>query len=384
MAINTQEATVEGEVIIPVEGNPAGKDLLSMYQLTRTDIFNYLQEAGAADLLLEAENGVDLLPRTVLKAVMRQPSTRTGGSMTTAMAKLGGFGELISGMSSSAEAKGESLEDSWVAFATQADIIGARTKEDEGPQIAVRAIDTVVERGQLRRKVPVINLGNGKDEHPSQAIGDLYTIARRFGIHTLDGFEGMNIVLVGDLAWYRAHHSLMIGAVTLGANVQTVEIDVAPTPGHILEYATKRGVDISHTDDIDEVIDQADVVYMGRKPSAKEFSDTEVAPEEDERTRLLLAAYEKWMLTPERVSRMKAEAAGMHPRPRGVEIPVDVDADPRMADVEQMDRMIAARMGIIASHMGKSILEAVRKMNGKVHSIDEVFKTGKTPVAPGR
>ena len=100
-------------VIQPIAGDAAGKHLLSMQQLEAADILKYIEEASAAERIIQNPDrrGINLLQHTVLKAVMRQASTRTGGSMTTAMRKLGGSAELISGMGASAEAKGESLPD---------------------------------------------------------------------------------------------------------------------------------------------------------------------------------------------------------------------------------------------------------------------------------
>jgi aspartate carbamoyltransferase catalytic subunit len=333
-------------VQLPINGDAAGKNLLSMWQLSEGDIRDYLDEAYAAEAVMREQGGINLLPFRAAKAIMQQPSTRTGGSFTTAMQKLGGAADLISGMSSSSEAKGESPEDSWVAFATQADILGIRTATEMGPVRAAHAIATALNRGQLWQMVPIINLGNGTNEHPTQALGDLFTIHKEFG-----QIEGLTIAVVGDHLRYRAHHSLLIGSVTMGANVIAVEAPVAPVPKTL---ADALGSNLLRTNDLDEAMRVCDVLYMGRNPDEYGGED----PAEQERSRQLAKVYESWVVDNARLQRMPKNAIGMHPRPRRNELHPSVDVDPRMRDIEQMANMIPMRMAIIARHMGMSIVEA--------------------------
>jgi aspartate carbamoyltransferase catalytic subunit len=343
-------------VIQPIEGVPAGKNFLYMEQLNPDDIAKYISEAYEAQAIIEdpSRGGINLLPYLVLKAIMRQPSTRTGGSMTTAMKKLGGSAELISGMGSSSEEKGETVPDSWVAFAAQADIIGVRTKEDYGPAVAARAIDQAYRDGKLVRRTLVFNLGDGKRQHPTQAMGDLFTIHRRF-----KELEGLKIAIVGDHERYRAHHSLMIGAAAVGMEIIAVESKVAPVPESIIETVGPRL--IARQYNLDTAMAEADVLYMGRNPDEYDGDDDK----EKARSRQLAADFEAWHVNHARLQRMKSEAIVLHPRPRRDELSPDVDCDPRMADIEQMSNMIPMRMAIIALHAGKSIIEANRDKNAK-------------------
>ncbi|MGD1012355.1 MAG: hypothetical protein ABR925_07480 [Acidimicrobiales bacterium] len=353
---NTHAPTPKGsgvpsaDVLEPINGEAAGKHLLSMRQLTSSDVADYMREAYAAEALRDSERrGIPLLQHAVMKAVMRQPSTRTGGSCTTAMQKLGGSADLISGMSGSSEAKGESITDSWVAFATQADILGIRTAEDEGPKIAALAIAKAVSDGGLPRLVPVINLGDGKNEHPTQALGDLFTIHKRF--KTLDG---LNLVMVGDQERYRAFHSLLIGAVTMGMHVVAVESVAAPVPRRLVDEA---GGNLEVTRDLDGAMAEADVLYVGRNPDEYEGDD----PVEKQRGAQLAEDFREWSVDYERIQKMRPDSIVMHPRPRRNELNPDIDSDPRAADVGQMFNMIPMRMAIIARHLGASIAHAVAK-----------------------
>ncbi len=339
----------QSAVMQPIEGNAYGKNLLSVRQLDDKDILTYIKEAEAAESVLRnpSQRGLVLLPHFVLKAVMRQPSTRTGGSMTTAMEKLGGSAQLISGMGSSSEAKGESLADSWAAFATQADILGIRTAEDKGPTFAAHAIETALERGDLLNIVPVINLGDGRNEHPTQALGDMYTIYKKFG-----SFEGLTATVVGDQERYRAHHSFMIAAAKLGMKLVAVESEAAPVPQ---ELVGMLGDNLTRTDDLNGAMRNADVLYLGRNPD--EYAGEDRA--EKARSAQLTRDYTTWTVDYDRIQQMSPDSIVMHPRPRRDELHPSVDIDPRMKDVEQMANMIPMRMAIIARHLGKSILESL-------------------------
>lgn len=353
----TGETVDVSSSIEPIYGDSAGKHFLYMEQLSPEDIHRYLQEAEAAESLLEdpTKGGINLLQFDVLKAVMRQPSTRTGGTLTTAMRKLGGNAELISGMHASSEAKGESLADSWVAFATQSDFLASRTKEEWGPAYAAHSIDTSFEYGKLTKRVPVINAGDGRWQHPTQAIGDLFTIQKRF-----DGqLDGLTIAIVGDHERYRAHHSLMLGAAAVGMNIIAVETPIAPIPDSIIEAVGPSL--ISRQEDLDGAMAEADILYIGRSPD--EYTDDD--KEERARAEALAKVYEGWTVDLRRIQQMETDSIVMHPRPRKGELLPDVDADPRMADVEQMANMIPVRMAIIALHAGKSIIEASQETNAE-------------------
>ena len=289
--------------------------------------------------------GLNLLPFVVLTDVMRQPSTRTAGSMATAMEKAGGSAQVFSGMEASSESKGESIPDSWVALAAQSDIIGTRTAEEYGPALAAQSINDAYDRGGLWQRVPVTNLGDGKNEHPTQDLGDKLTIYNKFG-----GFEGLTAVVVGAHGEYRAHHSFLLGANILGIKVIAVESEASPVPEEIVETLGSSLKRVG-AGELDEVLPEANVLYMGRMPD--EYTDPE-KPEEVERSRKLLEDYEQWIIDYDRMQKMQYTAIELHPRPRRKELHPSVDADHRAHDEIQMSNMIPMRMAIIARHMGKS------------------------------
>jgi aspartate carbamoyltransferase catalytic subunit len=217
-----------------MNGDPTGKDLLTMRQFTADDIYDYIETAERLETIFNDPNrrGIDLLRFVGARILMRQPSTRTGGTFVEGLYKVGGNPLLISDTGATSEAKGESLEDSFVAHATQCDVIVMRDKQAGMPEIAANAIQRSYDLGKLTRRVPVINAGDGTNEHPSQALGDLAAIREHLGVEDL---SGRTLVTVGDHERYRADHSLLLGAAAVGMDVVAVESPAAPVPLHLVQ-----------------------------------------------------------------------------------------------------------------------------------------------------
>ncbi len=334
-------------VLLPINGNPVGKHFLSMHQLTDADIAMYMQETYAAESVFV--NGTDIMTGKQLFALMRQSSTRTGGGFAHGMNKLGGHGVYQGGVANSSEAKEESRLDSEVAFATQTDIYATRTEEEMGPAFSALAMQQEFERGNLSRFIPVINAGDGKNEHPSQTMGDFFTIHKQFGT-----LRDVKTLLIGDLERYRAFRSFMIGAGAVGMEVYVVESKAAPVPEDLAELLGSR---LHRIPTLDEALEVVDVVYPGRKP--KEYNGTDEA--EQARDEVLTKDYESFTIDQRRVDLLHDDAIVLHARPRGPELSRDTDANPKRRDVQQMEDVIKARMAIIALHMGKSIIEHIEQ-----------------------
>ena len=331
-------------VMPPIEGDATNKNLLSMRQLTQRDILDYIEEAYAAEATLPY--GIDLLPRRSLTALMRQPSTRTGGSFDEAIEKLGGIGRYRGGMESSSEAKGETRYDSVVALGTQNDMIAERTAEELGPHFAAFALHREFTRKHLPRIIPVINAGDGRNEHPTQTLGDFFTVHKEFG-----QLAELKVAIVGDFERYRAAHSLMIGAATVGMSVITVESNAAPLP---IGYEDLLGDALTRTTDLDAAMEMADVLYVCRNPD--EYTGDNAA--EKQRSQKLAKDYEGWTITKQRLQIMPEDAIVLHPRPRNTELHPSVDSDKRVRDVQQMEDVKIMRIAIVARHFGKSIAAA--------------------------
>lgn len=329
-------------VLKPIDNNEYQRHLLSIDQLSIVGFYRYLREAYAASVV--HQSGINLLPMQTILPLMRQPSTRTAGSFAQAMHKLGGNSGHYGGSQSSSEAKEESRFDSEEAFGTQIDIYAIRTEEEMGPAFAATVLDDDLAKGYRDYFVPVINAGDGKNEHPTQTIGDFYTIHRHFG-----QLEGISVAVVGDYEAYRAHHSTLKAIAKMGMKAYVMETEFNQIPADIKQ---NLGDSLVSVDNLDDALAEVDVLDMGRFPKEYRGSDSEGKKRYEQMAQFYR---EELMVDYDRLQLMNPDAIAMHPRPKGPEYALNCYEDKRMQDVRQMYNMIPARMGIIALHMGKSI-----------------------------
>lgn len=272
-----------------------------------------------------------------------QPSTRTFLSFCSACQILGiNIGE-VRDIATSSELKGESREDSVRTFSSYYDLIIMRSE-----------IGGLAERmawvlSNTERPVPIINAGSGQDQHPTQALLDIYTLQRSF--EKRGGIDGKKIAYVGDLARGRTVRSLAI----LLTNYNNVEhYFVAPTQFQIkediLQKLSQCGVKYFVTSDFKSVIDKIDAIYMTRVQD--EWDTDSNSPKLD------VSAYS---ITGEHLRMMKPDTVIMHPFPRRKEISPEVDRDPRAVYWRQMRNGMWIRVALIARIYGKDKLITERK-----------------------
>lgn len=275
-----------------------------------------------------------------------QPSTRTFLSFCAACEILGvSIGE-VRDMSVSSEYKGESREDSVRTFSSYFDMIIMRT--DVGG-LAERMSWAL---SNTERPVPIINAGSGKDQHPTQALLDIYTLQRSF--EQSGGIDGKTVVFVGDLARGRTVRSLA----SLLTNYEGVrQVFVAPDKlrigEDILGMLKEKGVEYEVTEDFHDAMPKADAIYMTR-------IQDEWDREKGESARLDTSRY---CLTADHLDRLKSEAIIMHPFPRRNEVAVEVDRDPRAVYWRQMRNGMWIRAALIAS-----IFQCAQSLNDYVES----------------
>ncbi len=240
-----------------------------------------------------------------------QPSTRTFLSFYAACQIVGLDTAEVRDTATSSELKGESPEDSVRTFSSYFDVIIMRHHVGGfAERIAWLLSNT-------ERAVPVINAGSGKDQHPTQALLDIYTLQRSF--ESMGGIEGKTVALVGDLARGRTARSLA-WLLTLYPGVRL--IFTAPESLQILpdvqEAMKASGVEYTLTDQFEEAVREADAIYMTRIQD--EWDNAQ------ESTSIDTSAFH---LTAAHLPLMKKHAVIMHPLPRRHEIAVEVDRDPR-------------------------------------------------------
>ena len=261
-----------------------------------------------------------------------QPSTRTFLSFASACQILGlSLGE-VRDTSTSSEMKGESQDDAVRTFSSYYDLIVMRS------QVGGLAERTAWVLAHSERPIPVINAGSGKDQHPTQALLDIYTLQRSFEAN--GGIDGKRIVFVGDLARGRTVRSLAL----LLANYRDVEpVFVAPPPFQIgediQEILRGRGVAFELRDALHPELPDAHAVYMTRVQDEWDGAAGESAA--IDLTRYTLGVDELAMMRP--------DAVVMHPLPRRDEIAPEVDGDPRAVYWRQMRNGMWIRTALIAT-----------------------------------
>ena len=252
-----------------------------------------------------------LLPDRRAMLYFVQPSTRTFLSFNNACHVLGIRTSEIRDAATSSEVKGESFEDSIRTFSSYVDVIVMRTPESGQ---AARAADLM---NRIPRPVPIINAGSGRDQHPTQALLDIYTLDRSFEEH--GGIDGKVIGLMGDLKRGRTVRSLCY----LMKNYRNVRLVLIAPPQFALEPDIKahlREHNIPFVEDarLADVLPSLDAIYVTRMQS-----------EWDTAGETRQVNYADYSITSQNVGALKSTAVIMHPLPRGPEISLAVDDDPR-------------------------------------------------------
>ena len=264
-----------------------------------------------------------------------QPSSRTFLSHLAACQILGITTGSVRDAATSSEFKGESHEDSVRTFSSYFDMIIMRSPEKG------LAEKMAWELSNSSRPVPILNAGSGKDQHPTQALLDVYTLVRSF--ETKGGLDGRTVTFCGDLMRGRTVRSLSY----LLTNFNGIkQVFVAPpdlqVPADVVMNLAKKGVDFEVTDDLRAAVRVSDAVYMTRIQD--EWDETKGASARIDTSRFKFGA--------EELSLLKPEGIIMHPLPRRDEIATCCDHDPRAMYWRQMRNGMWIRAALIAASFG--------------------------------
>ena len=264
-----------------------------------------------------------------------QPSSRTFLSFLSACQLLGVQIGEVRDTATSSEFKGESKEDSVRTFSSYFDLIIMRSREKGLAERMAWVFSNAV------RQVPIINAGSGKDQHPTQALLDIYTLLRSFD--RSGGLRDRTVSFVGDLARGRTVRSLS-RILTNYPNIS--QIFVAPSQlqigQDILDDLKEKGVSYSLTDDLRLAVSKSYAVYMTRIQD--EWDNKQGESQEIDTSRFVFGTEELKLLKPTGVI--------LHPLPRRNEIDVAVDADPRAMYWRQMRNGMWIRAALIAETFG--------------------------------
>jgi len=296
------------------------KDVLRSDQFSRQEIDLIMETAQRYERAVEDGERLEEMRGKILSTLFYEPSTRTRLSFEAAMLRLGGQVISVAEAKSSSVAKGESLHDTIKTVEGYADIIVLRHPE----------IGAAAEAAAATSK-PVLNAGDGAGQHPTQSLLDLYTILKEQG-----RVEGLTIALAGDLKNGRTVHSLAL----LLANYDVRFLFASPRelrmPAEIVDVVRAKGMDVAESEDLEDAIQRANVLYMTRIQRER-FED----PSEYDRLK------DAYVLTGSMLARAKPGLSIMHPLPRLNEIATDVDRFKGAAYFRQAANGIPIRMALL-------------------------------------
>ena len=330
----------------------SGNHILSIDQFDRSDIEKLFAVADKLEPFASKEKITRVLEGAILGNMFFEPSTRTRISFGASFNLLGGNVREITEVGSSSLAKGESLADTAQVLSGYSDIIVLRHPENGSVQKFADA-----------SRVPVINAGDGSNEHPSQALLDLYTIEKELSLNNKN-LDNLRIALVGDLKYGRAVHSLCkILSKFSNVNMNLVSPGELRLPEDLLNQLNEAGASVIQTENLEEGISEVDIIYVTRVQEER-FKNKEDA----NKYRGLLSLNQSIY-----TANCEPNTVIMHPLPRDSrsdanELDRDLYENPNLAIFRQADNGVVIRMAIFALVLGveNKILETAKSVNWKV------------------
>ncbi len=298
------------------------RSLISINDYSKEELLKILKIAEE----FEANPRQKILSNYVIASLFFEPSTRTRLSFESAINQLGGRVIGFTDSSSSSVKKGESLRDTIETVSLYSDLIVMRHPIEGSARFASEINDT-----------PIINAGDGANQHPTQCLLDMYSIQKTQG--TLDNLD---IAFVGDLKYGRTVHSLVI-AMSMFKNTRfhLVSPEELKLPRAVKEFILSSGLTYEQYTDINAVIEKVDILYMTRI-QAERFAD----PIEYEKVK------NSYILENSMLENSKDNLRILHPLPRVNEINEDVDTNDKAYYFQQAQNGVFVRQALLASILG--------------------------------
>jgi len=298
------------------------RDIVSIKDFTREEIDYILKTAASMEQT--AKKGSNMLHGKILATLFFEPSTRTRLSFEAAMNKLGGTTIGFAEPKVAAIKKGENLADTIRVVENYADVLVLRHPLEGAARLAAEFSD-----------VPVINAGSGAEEHPTQALLDLYTILKEKG--TIDD---LNITLMGDLRYGRTVHSLAYALSLYNVNLTLVSPELLRMRREVSD-AIKQRINIVECSAVEDVLPETDVLYVTRIQEERFPDPAEYAK--------VSGTYKIDIST---LKGAKENLIIMHPLPRVDEIAHEVDDTPYARYFQQVWNGIVTRTALLALIFG--------------------------------
>ena len=296
--------------------------MFNAINISKEEIIDLLEKAKS----FEENPNRRVLEGKVIATLFFEPSTRTRLSFETAVNRLGGRIIGFSDAATSSSSKGESLKDTIMMVSNYVDLIIMRHHLEGAARYASEV-----------SSVPIINAGDGANQHPTQTMLDLYSIYKTQGT-----LENLNITMVGDLKYGRTVHSLLQAMSHFNPTFHFVAPDELKMPQEYKIFCDEHNIPYyEHREFSEEVINQADILYMTRVQRER-FTD--------------LMEYERvkdvYILHNSMLANSKPNLRVLHPLPRVNEIAYDVDDNPKAYYFQQAKNGLFARQAIICKVLG--------------------------------
>ena len=297
------------------------KSLISINDFTREEHIRILDLAGT----FEKQPSQRILEDYVVATLFFEPSTRTRLSFESAAKRLGAKVIGFSDTSSTSVQKGESLRDTILTVSNYCDIIVMRHPREGSARFASEVSN-----------VPVINAGDGANQHPTQTLLDLYSIRKTQG-----SLDNLNVAFVGDLKYGRTVHSLVQALCNYNTTFHLVSPLELKLPSSVKMDIKERNHVYHQYSDLSEVIHKVDILYMTRIQKER-FSD----PLDYEKVK------NAYVLRNSMLEHGKSNLRILHPLPRVNEITTDVDENPKAYYFTQALNGVFVRQALLASILG--------------------------------
>ena len=297
------------------------RSLVSINDFSKEETIQILDRA----MEFEKQPTQKILENYVVATLFFEPSTRTRLSFESAVNRLGGKVIGFTDSASSSVKKGESLKDTIKTVCNYSDLIVMRHPREGSARFASEVAS-----------VPIINAGDGANQHPTQCLLDLYSIRK-----TQNRLDNLHIAFVGDLKYGRTVHSLVIAMCNFNTTFHLVSPVELKLPSSVKMHIKEKNLEYFQYTDLQEAVPQADIIYMTRIQKER-FSD----PMEYEKVK------NSYVLSRGSLQNAKPEMKVLHPLPRVNEISEDVDNMPQAYYFEQALNGVYVRQALLSGILG--------------------------------
>ncbi len=298
-----------------------GRSLVSITDYSKEEIIYILDLAEE----FEKNQRQKILDGYVVSSLFFEPSTRTRLSFESAVQYLGGSIIGFASADTSSVRKGESLKDTILTVSNYSDLIVMRNPIDGSARYASEV-----------SPVPIINAGDGANQHPTQCLLDLYSIRKTQG-----SLDNIHIAMIGDLKYGRTVHSLVQALSLFGATFHFVSPESLKMPSSVKTWVKKANLEYHQYTDIMDIMPIADIMYMTRIQGER-FPD----PLEYEKVK------NSYILENSMLKTSKDNMRVLHPLPRVNEITEDVDDNPKAYYFQQAKNGVYVRQALLAAILG--------------------------------